>query len=864
MIKLAVSPAPIAAAAQPASTLPTSDLPVVPPGTLFHRFANGLELILRPDHSAPVVSAQAWCRAGSIDEGQWLGAGLSHVLEHMLFKGTSTRGSGRIDQEVQAAGGYMNAYTSFDRTVYWINAPSTGTHVVLDILTDIFQHATLPADELVKELDVIRREMDMGRDDPGRRSSQGFFETAFHRSPFRQPVIGHRDIFDRISREDLMAYYETKYAPNNCFFVVVGDFQPATVIAQIEAAYAQSKARAVPPSFVAAEPRQTAPREMFEHAPVEHAHLHLGWHTGDHRHVDTPALDVLSTLLGHGRSSRLYQAIREKGLAHSASAWTYTPGSVGLFGVSAICDADKIETVRTALQSELNRIIAEPPTTNELTKAVKQFTTGLLATRKTMEGQAQDLGGNWLAAADLNLSERYLAAVHRVTTADLQRVARTYLTGEGRSTYVLQPGTGATSATAVTLASAELPTQLFQLPNGLRLLVKEDHRLPFVELRAALVGGLLAETLTDSGLLSLMAKLLVKGTTRRTAEDIALAIEGVGGSLEPYTGSQSFGVSAEVLSDDFALGLDLVADVLLHPQWPSAPLERERQNQLAGIKGQRDQLLQCAFKALRRQLFGDAGYGLDALGTEESVKRFTATDLQTIHARLVTPDNCVFAIFGDVHTASVRAAVEETFGTWAPAAKPFVIPAVVARKVTPRSDEKRDKEQAVFALGFPGTTFDNPDRYALELLQEACSDMGSRLFMRIRDELGLAYYVGASHFIGRTPGYFAFYCGTAPDKVDQVEQELRQQAELLRTEGLTIEELTRSKAKVIGQRKIARQDLGQVASTCAIDELCGLGYAHSDGDDARFEAVTLADVRAAAERYLRPENAAVAIIRGAS
>ncbi len=844
------------------SVTPAEEMPVVPLGTSFHRLANGLELILRPDHSAPVVSAQAWCRSGSIDEGPWLGAGLSHVLEHMLFKGTSTRGSGRIDQEVQAAGGYMNAYTSFDRTVYWINAPSTGTQVIIDILTDIFQHATLPADELVKELDVIRREMDMGRDDPGRRSSQGFFETAYHRSPFRQPVIGHRDIFDRITREDLVAYYETKYAPNNCFFVVVGDFQPSTVLAQIEAAYASAKARAVPPSFIASEPRQTAPRETFEDAPVEHAHLHLGWHTGDHRHLDTPALDVLSTLLGHGRSSRLYQAIREKGLAHSASAWTYTPGSVGLFGVSAVCDADQIEAVRAALQAELGRVIAEPPTPAELAKAVKQFTTGMLATRKTMEGQAQDLGGNWLAAADLNFSERYLAAVRRVTPADLQRVARTYLTAEGRSTYVLRPVGAATVAASTLPATAELPTQLFRLPNGLRLLVKEDHRLPFVELRAALAGGLLAETSPDSGLTSLLAKLLLKGTSQRNAEEIALAIESVGGSLEPYAGNQSFGVSAEVLAEDFSLGLELLADVLLRPNWPVSALERERQMQLASLKGQRDQLLQCAFKAVRRQLFGDAGFGLDALGTETSVRRFTVADLATFHSRLVTPDNCVLAVFGDIKPAVVREAIEQTFGQWSPAAHPLVIPSATPHTVTPRSDEKRDKEQAVFVLGFLGTTFDNPDRYALELLQEACSDMGSRLFLRIRDELGLAYYVGASHFIGRTPGYFAFYCGTAPDKVDQVETELRQQAELLRTEGLTAEELARSKAKIIGQRKIARQDLGQVASTCALDELCGLGYAHSDGDDARFEAVTLADVRAAAERYLRPEHAAVAIIRG--
>src|SRR5690349_19241688 len=186
--------------------------PGIPPDVHFSILPNGLTLIIREDRNAPVVSAQVWCKAGSIDEGRWLGAGLSHALEHMLFKGTSTRAAGRIDQEVQDAGGYMNAYTSFDRTVYWINVPNTGARVAIDILCDIMQNATLPPDELAKELDVIRREMDMGQDDPARRSGRRLFETAYTRSPYRFTVIGYRDIFDELKPDDIRGYYREKYA----------------------------------------------------------------------------------------------------------------------------------------------------------------------------------------------------------------------------------------------------------------------------------------------------------------------------------------------------------------------------------------------------------------------------------------------------------------------------------------------------------------------------------------------------------------------------------------------------------------------------------------------------------------------------
>ena len=187
-------------------------IPAIPPGVKLTTFDNGLTLIVREDHSAPVVSAQAWCMAGSIHEGKWMGAGMSHVLEHMLFKGTTTRPGSRIDQEVQEAGGYMNAYTSFDRTVFHIDVPNTGAKVALDILCDIMQHATLPPDEMEKEKQVILREMDMNVDDPGRRASRRLFETAYTKSPYRFTVIGYPDIFNELSSEDILAYYREKYA----------------------------------------------------------------------------------------------------------------------------------------------------------------------------------------------------------------------------------------------------------------------------------------------------------------------------------------------------------------------------------------------------------------------------------------------------------------------------------------------------------------------------------------------------------------------------------------------------------------------------------------------------------------------------
>jgi zinc protease len=381
-------------------------------------------------------------------------------------------------------------------------------------------------------------------------------------------------------------------------------------------------------------------------------------------------------------------------------------------------------------------------------------------------------------------------------------------------------------------------------------------------MRAVFQGGVLAEDPRSNGLTQLVSKMLLQGTRTRTAEEIAVSVESVGGSIESFGGNNSFGVNAEVLSSDFKTGFDVFADVLLNPGFPTAAFDREREIQLDLIRAQRDQLLQSCSRLMRKELFGETAYGLDPLGTEESIGSLKIADLANYCKKMAVPQNCVIAIFGDVHTASVKTAVQKAFGKWKGDAEVTPPSAKSPRlEKIKRAIETRDKKQAVIVAGFPGLTVKDPDRFALELLQEGCSDLGSRLFLRVREKLGLAYFVGAQHFMGLVPGYFAFYAGTAPEKVDLVEKELLKEAELLRKEGLTEEELTRCKAKLIGQKKIARQDLGSVALTMALDELYEVGYQNIDTEDTHYESVTLDQIKQVAQKYLTPDRAVIAIIR---
>jgi len=825
-------------------------------------FDNGLTLLVREDHSAPVVTAQAWVRAGSITEGDRMGAGLSHVLEHMLFKGTAKRGVAQIAHEIEDNGGYINAYTSFEQTVYYINLPSDNWKSAVDILADCMQHASIPEDELLKEKQVILREMAMGVDDPGRRASRTLWATAYQSHPYRHPIIGYPEIYNLLTRDDVVAYYRKKYVPNNLVFAVVGDVNAVEVETFLRDATKDFKRAPAEPAFIPAEPPQLSTRRRDEEMAVNVSRLYLAWHVPALTHPDVYALDVLGMILGQGRSSRLYREVQQKrGLVHSIDAGCYTPGQPGLFIIDALTDPDKREAAIAAIQEQVRSAIDPGVSDDEIQKAIKMSTAQHLDKFKTMEGQASDLANNEILVGDPNFSDRYLANLSRVTRADVQRVAREYLTDANLTLTSLNPvGSVATNAVAGR-ATNEIRIQKFDLANGIRLLVREDPKLPVVDIQALLKGGVIAETGENNGVTKLMARTLLKGTKTRTAEQIAGMIESVGGEISYHAGNNSFGVTAHALSADTDLALELVADVLLNPTFPQDRLDRERDTQLAEIKSEQDQILRAAQQLLREALFTRHPYRLNALGKTNTVPGLTRANVVDFHRRFVAPNNLVIAVFGDVKADEIRKKVEARFGSMKPVKLEFppTGPETLANVV--RRQENKPKEQAVMLLGFSGTDIFNPDRYALELLDTAYSGQGSRLFRRIRDELGLCYYVGAYQLLGLEPGYFAFYVGTTPDNVATCEREFYAELEKLKTGGLSDEELARAKAAVIGQHKVSLQDNAQVAMTAGLDELYGLGYEYFQTMDDRFRAVTMEDIKRVAVKYLADKPHAVVVVR---
>ena len=825
-------------------------------------YENGLTLIVEEDRSAPVASVQAWCVTGSIHETEKIGAGMSHILEHMLFKGTKTRPPGEIAKQVQNRGGYINAYTSFDRTVYWIDVPAEGASDAVEILADAMQNATLPEAEYTKEQEVIRREFAMGFDDPGRQSSQLMLNTVFSQSPYRHPVIGYLDVYNQLTRDDVMRYYKTRYVPNNLTFVVTGDVDAAKIREQLGKHFESAMRRALEPVFIADEPPQMGRREIHEEFPTELSRLSLSWRIPGLTNADTPALEILGEILGGGKSSRLNREIRErKQIAHSASAGMFSLQNEGVFVMQAVTDLDKREAAEAESLAILESLKKNGVTSEELDRSRRSILSSQLGALTTARGKASDAGSNWMLTRNLNFSRHYIDQIAKVTPADIQRVAKQYLREEGLNVTSLNPPGSLTVASKVATDSKPSDIQKITLSNGMRLIVREDARLPLISINAVFRGGLLAETKQTNGITRLYSRALLKGTKTRSAEKIADQIEGVGGSIGADSGNNSFSVGVEVMQPDLALGIEVLSDVLLNPIFPDREVELEKKSQIAGIKADDEQMTSVARNLVRENLFGAHPYGLRNLGTQASVEALTSAQLREFHKKFATAKNGVIAVFGAVKADEVKRLFEKHLAAMPAGELAFgkVEPAAAISSLEPVKAHL-DKKQAVLMIGYQGASVNDPDRVALEMISEASSDLGSRFFNRIREQMGLAYFVGASQFCGLAPGAFIFYLGTDPQKVTPVTNEMRSEIAALAKDGLTSEELTRARAKLIGAEAIRNQSNAAYAAACAVDELMGLGFDAHKRRKQEIEKITLDDVRRVAAKFFAPASAVEATV----
>ncbi|MDE3126704.1 MAG: insulinase family protein [Gemmatimonadota bacterium] len=861
------------------------------PGTIRrHVLPNGLTVLLRRDASAPVAAIVTHVKAGYFDETDDV-VGIAHVLEHMYFKGTPRRGVGEIAKQTKAVGGYLNAGTIYDHTVYYTVVPSSGFARALDVQADAYHHSLIDAGELGRELEVIIQEARRKADNPGAVATETLYEMLFDRHRMRRWRIGREEGLRRLTRDDVVGFYRNHYRPGNTVLAVVGDVDPDAALREIEARYGGAlpgePERHPGPDETGAVPFRY--RELS--GDVSQAQLALGWRTVPTLHPDTPSLEILATILGQGRASRLYRAVRERKLASSIAAYDYTPTEVGVFVIHAEGRPETLADAARAAWAEVLSVREHGVTPPEVERAQRIVEARMIRRLEDMEGQATHLA-EWEALGSWRLGDETFDRIMRLTADEVTDAARRHLAPEHAAVLAYRPAaapvvaadTGAMRAlldgvrpaprpepappepppaAPTTLAAferEEAGVRVYRTPGGVPVLVRRKPGAPMTHLGAFVQGGAIEETEATAGLTMLMTHTALKGTRTRSAEAIAEAGERLGGSVNAAVGGESFGWTISVPARRYAEAAELLADVVQHPTLPDEALERERATALAEVAALRDDMYRYPMRLAVGAAYPGHPYGLPVGGTEASLGAIAGDAVRAWHASRVRRSAAVVVVVGDDDPDRLAAVAAQTFSEleYPPAAEAAVPawPAGVATTV-----ESRDKAQTALCLLFPGPSRLDDDRYAAGLVAGIASGLGGRFFDELREKRSLAYTVHVFPSERRLAGAFGAYIATSPDREEEARAGLLAEFARLVDAPVSARELADAQTYALGTHAIRLQRGGAVLSDVVGAWLDGrLG--ELDEFEARVRAVTVERIQALARRYFDRARRVEGIVRG--
>ncbi|MEZ4333431.1 MAG: pitrilysin family protein [Myxococcota bacterium] len=816
----------------------------------------------------------------------------------MLFKGTPRRQVGEIAGEVEGLGGQINAYTSFDTTVYHATLPASEWRSGLDVLIDAIRFSSFDAEEIDREREVVLEEIRRSEDTPGHVLSDLCFREAFRVHPYGRTILGPSQNVAAFDRDRVVRFFERWYTPDNLMIVAVGDFVSAEMTAEVERLFADAT-----PGRMRRERQPEPPRDAMSirvlRKPFEGHRVDLAWPAPSFREREAIHLDLLAYVLGECESSRLVQRIREEeALVDRIDAGAFTPLDRGLFTIGYETDADRLLDATSRIVEEAERLRREPISSAELHRARVNFLASEQFERESVSGVASRLGSFQSMAGSWEREAWALEAIRTATPADLLDAARKYLSPSSLAVAALipeasdsapsesdlreaiergleaaraprfEPESPVTASPRPTVRTSTTQTAPLRhrrttrdgagerydltLSNGLNVHILRRTEVPVTAMRFACRGGLLSEDASTNGLSRFLSAMWTRGTRARPAVAFARDVESLAAEIDGFSGRNSIGLTLDCLSETLEPAFALFADALLEPAFDHDEVERERRETLAALDRREDRLGQLAFQLFARTEYETHPYRMSVLGERESVSRFDAGLLAQHAERLVRGDGGALAVVGDVDPDHIARLIERHLSGLPRGGSPQPIAPSNPRSAGIRESTLiKDRSQAHLVIGFRGLTLDDPDRYALELIAQMLAGQGGRLFVELRDRQGLAYTVSASNVEGLAAGHFTIYIATAPDKLERARQGILEEIDRIVHRPPDIDALSRAIRYGTGTFSIGTQRNHARAAHIALDSIYGLGPDHTEGYPDALARVTPADVLRVAQRVLR-------------
>lgn len=840
---------------------------------------NGLTVMVIEDNRFPLVAERLFVHAGSGYETARQ-AGLSHLLEHMVFKSTQKRPAGQVASDVEGAGGELNASTSFDSTVYRVDLPADRWKLGLDVMQDMIFGAKFAPEELDSERQVVLSELARGKDNPDNRLFQTIQAMAWPGQAYGWPIIGFQKTVSGFSADDLRNYVRERYQPQSMLLVVVGKVRAADVVQEAKALFGamQNDRQLTPPKPYVLPQAETARSEVrVEYGPWNKVRLQLAFPTPGLRAADEAGMEVLARLLAGDETGRLYRTFKyEKKLVDDVSCSSLTLERGGLFLISATLDADKLDTFWRELLGELAHLKGASFTDREIARVRLNIEDGLYQAKETLAGLAMKAGFFRFYGYDPDGETNYLRSVGLVDQKVLSRIIESTLRPERMLAAVLapQPDAGkitvkgltevtaktwpapaASKSAAIQHAAATPAPEVVDLGSGHKLALLPDKTLPYVSVSLVYNGGDALLPKTRQGLAELTANSLTTGTAKLSATALEDYLSDRAAMLSASSGRDSFSVSSKFPTRFQKDLYALLGDMLLAPALLPAEVDREVADQLAAIKDKQDQPMGLAFRKLFPFLFADSAYGYMRLGEADTVRKFTAKDVAAFwNAQRAMP--WVLAVCGDFDPAQVHA-LADRLAQASGSAKAFAFPPSKWGGKHEDTVTLAGRNQSHVFMVFPVPGLTSPDSPGLELLNEVLAGQSGLLFSRLRDGESLGYSVTSFLWQADNVGFMAFYIGTSPDKDAAALDGFRRIATELRDTALPDELMRRAKNVMTGDYYRERQSLGSRSDEAATALARGLPMEHDRQVVEAAQSLSPDDLRALARKYLRPEAAYV-------
>lgn len=860
-----------------------------------YQLPNGLTVILNESHKSPVVSVQMWVRTGSADEGKGE-EGISHFIEHLVFKGTEKFGVGEIASAVEGSGGELNAYTSFDQTVFYVTISKAFTDTALEVISQMMGFPTFVQEEIDNEREVVIEEIKRGFDSAGRCSSQLLFSTAYKKHPYSIPVIGYEKNIRKVSRKTLLDYFHSRYVPQNMFLVVSGDFEKAEMKKKVKeyfGCFDQHPLRRVKRKK---EDVQESPRVAVQESQFEESHVYLGWKLPTIKHKDMPALDILALILGQGESSRLTRRLRlETPLVNYVYSSAFKTKEKGLFVVGAALNHKNLEEFFDILAEEVTRICSESVSGQELEKAVTNIEAEEFYGMETAEGLSRQLGNLEMLMGDHKYFPKYMKEVYGVTSEDVQKAAKKYLKIENLTLTVLasegnkKEEVKKLARTAIkklkkksksqkrkagekasktkrkkrsfksSQAGSKEKMEVIKLSSGSTLVLKPSQETLCFSARSAHLGGARIEQPETAGLTELLSRTWAAGTNLYSEKEIHHKMDDWASAMHAFGGRNTIGMSMDGLKTFEKELVELYANVLTQPMFPEEIVDREKTVMKEMIKVRDDNPAQKAILKFMQELFLEHPYSRDPKGSIETLEGLDREKVVSHWKKMSMSSNFITVVSGNIDADLWKEKIGEVVKNLSPGEfekKKFA-------HAAPAEDVFRyvplEKQQTHIVTGVKGLTFESKKRHALDLIQALLSGQGGRLFIELRDKKSLAYSVSPLKMEGIDSGYFGAYIGCSPEKGTEAISMLHQELKKLATEKVPEKELLRSKRYLIGNHDIDLQRNSAIANSILFDEIYGLDINETFNYQKEINEVTADQVRDLAEELFSQKFVTVAV-----